>query len=151
MLLKSMRRRGAPVAALTLSVFLSSALPTRLARADAPAPGQDADVTPSQHGVDGPHTVGEPSGGSGSADALITADPVTGAARATLAFELPQARGLPQPSLSLSYDSSSGMGLGGQPFQGLCHVGPSDPLPTLWDPSVVESRRVLSIVSDFVH
>jgi hypothetical protein len=39
----------------------------------------------------------------------------------------------------------------GQPFQGLCHVGPSDPLPTLWDPSVVESRRVLSIVSDFVH
>ncbi len=112
MFLKSIRRRSAPVSVLTLAVFLSTLLPASRAHADPPG-GEDTDVTPVEHGVGGPHTMGQASGASGSADALITADPVTGAAHASLGFELPAARGSAQPSLSLTYSSSSGMGAAG--------------------------------------
>jgi RHS repeat-associated protein len=95
-----------------LSVFMLSLVPARPAHADTVG-GEDTDVTPVSHGVGGPHTMGQPSGAPGSADALITADPVTGAARTSVSFDLPKARGGAQPSLSLSYNSATGMGMGG--------------------------------------
>jgi hypothetical protein len=99
MFLQTFRRRGAPIATLSFAAFMSTLLPVRAARADVSS--DPTDVTPPAHGVGGSPTLGQPPAAAGSADALISVDPSTGAAHASLGFALPRARGDAQPSLSL--------------------------------------------------
>ena len=92
---------------------MATLVPARTAHAQS---SDQTDVTPPGHGVDGASTLGQAPPAAGSVEGLISADPTTGAARASLSFELPRARGDAQPSLSLSYSSSAGMGLAGMGF-----------------------------------
>jgi len=111
MFLQTFRRRGAPIATLSFAAFMATLLPARAARAQNFS--DPTDVTPAAHGVGGSATLGQPPPAAGSADALISVDPSTGAAHASLSFALPRARGDAQPSLSLSYDSFAGVGAAG--------------------------------------
>ena len=90
----------------TLAAFLATMIPPRVAHAD-------ATLGPIGQGTGGGPTLATPSGPSLSGGALATIDVSTGAANAAVAFDLPAARGAAQPSLALSYNSTSGTGFAG--------------------------------------
>lgn len=100
-------RSRAVVSLVTMTTFLAGMLPVRGAHANiGPFP-------PIQQGTGGGPTLASPTPQAGSSDALATVDLSTGAATSSFAFRLPVARGQAQPSLSLLYSSSSGVGLAG--------------------------------------
>ncbi|WP_394847084.1 hypothetical protein LZC95_06400 [Pendulispora brunnea] len=56
----------------------------------------------------GPSTAGSPEGSAIGPGGMANVDPSTGAAQASISFQLPRARGQAQPSLGISYSSSAG-------------------------------------------
>ena len=100
-------RTRALVSLVTMTTFLAGMLPLRSARADIQS------FPPIEQGTGGGPTLASPTPQAGSAEALATVDLATGATTSSFPFRLPAARGQAQPSLSLVYSSSSGVGLAG--------------------------------------
>jgi hypothetical protein len=101
-------RFAAPVAILVILSFVATLLPSLPARADL------ASLTaPIPFGSGGADSLSLPPPPADSEDELATTNLATGAAQTTFRFDLPTARGDVQPSLSLQYSSSAGVGFGG--------------------------------------
>jgi hypothetical protein len=96
------------VALTTLLNFFASLWPMRAARAS----DEDA-LAGIPDGTAGASSLGGALPSAGSPEALGTVDLSTGSAKTAYPFKLPRARGGAQPSLSLRYDSSSGVGYAG--------------------------------------
>ena len=94
-----------------LTIALVAPLSSSVARADnAPSP------SPGGAGAGYDAALGSPEGGgsaSGGGQNLVSVDPSTGTASASIPFALPRARGGAQPSLALVYSSAGGKDLGG--------------------------------------